>query len=602
MPSDYKPLEAYGLVGNLETCALVARDGAIDWLPLPHLESPSIFAALLDPERGGHFTLKPRAPFETTQAYAEPTNVLHTRFRTPTGQARLVDFMPVRGMTGLPPAGHRVLLRKLEGLTGTLEFTLEFAPRFDYARVTPRLEATPTGVQARWRGTHLVLDSPVPLEVRGATARARFVLEAGTTLWFGLRYDGAPFLTEAQREARLEATLRYWRAWAHRCEQEPCLFEGPWHDLATRSGLALKLLTHPETGAIAAAPTTSLPEAIGGVRNWDYRYAWIRDASFTVQALHRLGHVQEALEYFRWICAVCAQAREPAAIRVMYTLHGDPVPPEETLDHLRGYRDSRPVRVGNAAATQTQLDIYGELVNAAYEVHRHREGLEGVDWRFIRGLVNHAARVWRSPDAGIWEVRSPPQHFTYSKLMCWVALDRGIRLAERFGLKASLRTWKAQRKAVRDAILTQGFSPRKQSFVRAFGTEELDATGLLIPLVGFLPPDDPRVRGTIAATQRELVVDGWVRRYTGEDGLPGQEGAFLLATFWLVHALALGGETEPAAALLEQAVRHASPLGLLAEEIDPTTGAMLGNYPQAFSHIGLIHSALALGEARTPAP
>ena len=598
MPNGYKPLEAYGLIGNLETCALVARDGAIDWLPLPHLESPSVFAALLDPERGGHFTLKPRAPFETIQAYAEPTNVLCTRFRTPTGEARLVDFMPVRGTAGLPPAGHRLLLRKLEGLTGSLEFSLEFAPRFDYARVTPRLEAAPTGVQARWRETHLVLDSPVPLEVRGATARAHFVLEAGMTLWFGLRYDGAPFPTEAQRAQLLEATLRYWRAWAHHCEREPCLFEGPWHDLATRSGLVLKLLTHPETGAIAAAPTTSLPEAIGGVRNWDYRYAWVRDASFTVQALHRLGHVREALEYFRWICRVCARAREPGAIRVMYDLHGGPVPPETTLDHLRGYRDSRPVRVGNAAAAQTQLDIYGELVNAVYEVHRHQERLAGVDWRFVRGLVNHVARAWRSPDAGIWEVRSPPRHFTYSKLMCWVALDRGIKLAERFGLEAPLRAWKAHRQAVRSAILTHGFSPRKRSFVRAFGSEELDATSLLIPLMGFLPPTDPRVRGTIEATLRELTTNGWVHRYTGEDGLAGGEGAFLLATFWLVDALARSGKPAQAADLLEQVARHASPLGLLAEEIDPLTGAQLGNYPQAFSHIGLIHSTLTLGETR----
>ncbi len=399
----------------------------------------------------------------------------------------------------------------------------------------------------------------------------------------------------------LEDTVSFWRNWAHQCEgPEKCVFTaGPWHDLMVRSGLVLKLLTHSETGGITAAPTTSLPEWIGGERNWDYRYGWVRDSSFTVQALYNLGHVEEARSYMNWLMDICTETFDPRDLRIMYGLHGDQSLKERELDHLSGYMNSRPVRIGNAASEQLQLDIYGEMVNGIYETTRYGESIDDSTWQFARKIADHVCRVWNTPDSGIWEIRGQPRHFISSKLMCWVALDRAIRIATEGENKKPENNWKRERENVRQAILERGYNQSIGSFVQSYGSDILDATSLLIPVMGLLPFRDHRVQSTIDATMKELTSPrGLVYRYLGEDGLSGREGVFILCTFWLVDSLTLSGRLEEAEKLFGKVLESASPLGLLAEEIEPETGAHLGNYPQAFSHIGLINSALYLGNAR----
>ena len=597
METQYKRLEDYGLIGNLATCALVGRDGSIDWCCFPHLESPSVFAAILDIRKGGHFHIRPLGHGGGDQTYVANTNVLRTTFQTSTGTATLTDFMPVKDHTD---PQHQSLLRKVSCSQGSVELEIEFQPRFHYARVVPNLEAAPQGTIALWEDHLLYLQSFHPLLRDEGAARAALTLSKGQTQWFVLKYGDSSPVTQTECDRLLDSTTRFWSDWAHHCGEDRCVFRGPWHDYVVRSSLVLKLLTHPETGAIAAAPTTSLPEVIGGVRNWDYRFAWIRDASFTVQSLYSLGHVAEALQYFRWLKSLCREFQDRddhLHMQVMYGLHGEQDLEESILDHLSGYRDSAPVRVGNAAAEQLQLDVYGELVNAFYETRRYGEDITHDDWDFVRKIVNTAYQTWNTEDSGIWEVRGGPRHFTHSKLMCWVALDRSIKLADKYAFEAPLDDWKRTRQEIREAILERGFNEKLNSFVQSFDSKVLDATSLLIPVMGFLPPDDPRVEGTLRATLEHLTSDGLVYRYLGDDGLPGQEGAFVLCTFWLVDALVLAGELQKAEELLLGLLDHISPLGLLAEELDPVSGQQLGNFPQAFSHIGLMNSALRLGWA-----
>ena len=613
----YKKLNDYGLIGNLETCALVGRDGSIDWLCFPHLESSSVFAAILDLRKGGHFQIRPKEHFESQQAYLEGTNILRTSFRAPSGSATVTDFMPIMGQPGAAPGEHRAVLRKLTCSQGRMALTVLFQPRFDYARASATLESLEGGIVAGWQDQGLFLQAPCALQIEHGQAQGELVLSEGESRWFVLQYgEGAaqwfvpPYgeqraMSAQACEALLEKTSKYWLNWVHRCEPSQCIFEGPWHEQVVRSGLALKLLTHPETGAIAAAPTTSLPEAIGGVRNWDYRYAWIRDTSFTVQALYNLGHVQEAQDYFRWLRMLYlphTQYSDPSKIQIMYGLHGNPALEEQELDQLSGYRNSAPVRIGNAAARQKQLDIYGELINAFYETTRYGEEPAPADWQFICRIADYVCQVWDTKDAGIWEVRGAPRHFTYSKLMCWVALDRTLKMAQSRGFAAPPDRWETTRETIRQAILERGFSRKLNSFVQSFDSEALDATSLLIPKLGLLPYQDPRAQGTIEATLSELTVNGLVHRYREDDGLSGGEGAFVLCTFWLVDALVLSGRVQQAEELFSGVLDYSSPLGLLAEEIDPVLREQLGNYPQGFSHIGLINSALYLGrvKGRTP--
>ncbi len=603
----YERLEEYGAIGDGNTVALVGRDGSIDWCPLPHVESPSVFAALLDADRGGRFAVRPRQSFESVQRYRDRTNVLETTFRTAGGAATVTDFVPVTDADDRPPAVYR----KLDCEDGPLEVAIEFDPRFDYARDVPEIESTADGVVATGDDERAALASDLPLEPAsdgpGATATA--TLAGGETRWLALGYgEGIAFEPSRYREA-LAGTIDYWRDWVHDCDGGERPVGDRWHDLAVRSSLVLKLLIHRETGAVCAAPTTSLPEDVGGVRNWDYRYNWIRDAAFTVRALAELDHLEEARSYFR-LCLDHCRHHDPADVPPVYDLHGGADLEERVLDHLEGYRRSAPVRVGNAARKQHQLDVYGELILAIYESVRYGEPIRADDWAVVRDFVEYVCDGWDDPDAGIWEVRSDPEQFVYSKVMCWTALDRGIELAAAAdGVDAPLERWRARREDVREAILERGFREGTNSFVRAFDDEDtLDAANLLVPVVGFLPPDDDRVRGTIDATLDRLATDdGLVRRYEGDDGLPGVDSPFVVCSFWLVTALALAGRTDEARDRFESVLEYASPLGLLSEAIDEETGEQRGNYPQAYSHIGLLNGALYLADATgsgdaSPAP
>ncbi|MFC7009604.1 glycoside hydrolase family 15 protein [Halalkalicoccus salilacus] len=597
---EYKPLEEYGIVGNLETVALIGRDGAIDWCCFPHVESPSVFARILDNQRGGHFTIQPARSFEALQQYVDQTNVLQTHFQTATGQATMVDFMPVPEATPTEDdESHRTIYRKVTCNSGQIDLNLEFEPRFEYARTVPAVERTRHGVGATGDGETIFLSSSAPLHVSDLGASASITLAEGETRWFVLGYTHEiPDRPTAHQEV-LDEVIEYWQNWAHSCsEMDNCPIGGPWHDLAVRSALALKLLIHRETGAICAAPTTSLPEDIGGVRNWDYRYNWIRDSAFTVQALAKLGHLKEVREYFNLCLSHCSHG-DPADIQPVYGLHGRDDLNEETLDHLSGYRDSAPVRIGNAAHDQQQLDVYGELIVGVYETASYGETITQQDWEVMQNIINYVCDAWQEPDVGIWEMRDEPQHFVYSKVMCWAALDRGLRIVDETGFEGPVERWRDVRKVIRETVLERGYSDSLNSFVRSFEDQnKLDSATLRIPIVDFLPADDPRMQGTIDAILDRLTTDdGLVDRYEGDDGLPGDEGAFVVSSFWLVNALALAGRTEEATTLFRSMCEYVSPLGLLAEEIDPDTGTQLGNFPQAFSQIGLINSVLSLEDS-----
>ncbi|MDS0473573.1 glycoside hydrolase family 15 protein [Natrinema sp. 1APR25-10V2] len=596
----YNPIEAYGAIGDGNTVALVGRDGSIDWCPLPHVESPSVFAAVLDADRGGRFAARPTGSFESVQRYRDRTNVLETAFRTADGAATVTDFMPVAEAADAedpPPAVYR----RVDCEDGPFEIEIEFDPRFDYARDVPEIEPTADGVAARGDDERAVLSSGLSLEPAsdGHGASGTTTLEDGETRWLVLSYgEGIPLEPSRHRET-LAGTVDYWRAWTHDCDEGTCPVGGRWHDLAVRSSLVLKLLIHRESGAVCAAPTTSLPEDLGGVRNWDYRYNWIRDAAFTVRALSELDHLEEARSYFE-LCLDHCRRHDPAEMPPVYGLHGGSDLEERVLDHLEGYRGSAPVRIGNAARDQHQLDVYGELILAIYESVRYGEPVTADDWTVVCDLVDYVCDGWDEPDAGIWEMRTDGEDFVYSKVMCWTAIDRGIKLAEAAdGVSAPLERWRTARDDVREAILEQGFSESENSFVRSFGDEDtLDSANLLVPVVGFLPPDDDRVRGTIDATLDRLATDdGLVRRYEGDDGLPGADSPFVVSSFWLVTALALSGRTDEARDRLESVLEYASPLGLLGEAVDPESGEQRGNYPQAYSHIGLLNGALYLADA-----
>jgi alpha,alpha-trehalase len=591
----YKPLEEYGLIGNLETCALVGADGSIDWYCHPILDSPSVFAGLLDCERGGSFSIKPSGPFRSRQHYRHDTNTLVTSFETEQGRVDLCDFMPLQVRSGVRRHESIEIVRRVECTQGTASIAVIVSPRFDYARVLPDIEQTAAGMIFRGAGCTIGLGSNVQLRTHGHDVTAHVMQKKGESATFAL-FRGTPeAIPQDSFRALQGATEEYWMGWVHACDRGVCAFDGPWHDAVVRSGLVLKLLTHPETGAIAAAPTTSIPESIGGVRNWDYRFAWVRDASFTVQALHNLGHVKEAHQFFRWIRSIAQQANEPSALHIMYGLHAGTSLTEQTLDHLSGYMNSRPVRIGNGAYAQRQLDIFGELILALYDTSRYGLDLTTSEWTLVSTIAEYVSEEWKRTDSGIWEVRGGDRHFTYSKLMCWVGIDRAIRIAERLNHYEYVGRWKRARKDIRSAILGHGYNEKRKSFVQSFDSDVLDATSLLVASTGFLPHDDPRVRSTIDATMKELTSGSMVFRYKSNDGLPGGEGAFVLCSFWLITALALTGRKQEAGEYLVDLLKHCGPTLLFSEEIDVTSGKQLGNFPQAFSHIGLINSALYIG-------
>jgi GH15 family glucan-1,4-alpha-glucosidase len=597
------PVGDYALLSDCRSAALVSRAGSVDWLCFPRFDAPAVFARLLDPD-GGHFAIGPTGDFTATRAYVDQTMALETAFRTATGIVVLTDAMAV----GRNDRGHDlgagspgVLIRRLVGTEGELEVEVSYAPRPEYGLIHPILEVIPGGVTARGGADRLLLSGPADWRVDGATAIARVHLMAGQTVAFALAHGQMwePPLAawdDDEIAARLADTLEGWRSWSALHQT----YEGPWRDLIHHSGRVLQALTFAPTGAIVAAPTTSLPETVGGERNWDYRYTWVRDACLTMEALWVAACPDEANKFFTFLAfAAASQLRRGMDLQIMFGIGGERDLSERELPHLAGWRDSRPVRVGNGAWSQRQLDVYGELLSAAQRLVQQLGELDPLAQQFLSAAADTAATRWKEKDQGIWEIRGEPRDFLYSKLMCWAALDRAIDLAPQLNAQHRVADWAAARDEIRAAILEQGWSDKAGAFTQAFGSEDLDASNLMLAITGFLPGDNPRMKATIDATAARLTDErGLVYRYLAHDGLAGEEGTFLLCTFWLAQAQALAGELDQAATTFERAIGAINDVGLLAEEVDPTSREMIGNFPQAFSHIGLINAAWAIAQAQ----
>lgn len=609
----YKSIADYGIIGDLRTIALVAKDGAIDWFCFPHIDSPSVFGALLDDTRGGTFCIAPVGPFDATADYENETNVLVTRMRTRTGVVLLTDFMLVQqdGDGDADANGDQLLFRRVRIEQGEVELSVRFAPAFDYARKASEFSAIEGGFRASGGGAELALTSTLPLVATTSSEDGLRVVTGQTTLtegeehWFKLGASGDKPACDAQTrtcvepmtgERALQQTRRFWRTWLQTSETGRNWPQGPFAPMLARSALVLKLLYYAPSGAVAAAATTSLPEAIGCERNWDYRFTWIRDASFTLQAFFSLGHISETEGYLRWISTVLEEGGVEQ-MQIMYGVRGERELPETELNHLDGYKGSRPVRIGNGAATQRQLDIYGELLDCALQLADYVGRIGPEQWEVLARICDYVVDHWQEPDSGIWEVRGGPYHFVYSKVMCWVALDRGVRIARRYGFHGNMQRWQKCMDTIRNEVLEHGYCREKGAFVQHYDTTALDASNLLIPLLGFLPSDDPRVVSTIEATEAELMENGLLYRYRADDGLSGEEGTFLLCSFWYVRCLALLGRLDEARHLLFTLEKTANHLGLFAEEYDVRWREPLGNFPQAFTHIGYVNAVHELVRA-----
>jgi len=602
------PIADYGLLSDCNSAALVSREGSIDWFCLPRFDSPAVFARILDPD-GGHWSIRPSREFAGERRYLERSLVLETTFTTETGVVRLRDalvFAEGQRSHELGLDSPHELLRSVEGVSGSVELELELAPRPEYGLVRPLFRQTEDGGRTFGGPNQIAVRAGVPVDVEDATVRGRFTVGEGERVGFALRWippeaQMPPEPTAPDRVAgRLEDTAEGWRSW----EADHDVYDGPHRGLVRLSSRVLKALTYRPTGAIVAAPTTSLPEAVGGGRNWDYRYTWIRDASLTLEALY-IGTCSDEAENFVSFMTSSAGGGAGArhSLQIMYGITGEHDLTERELPHLRGWRDSRPVRIGNGAWGQTQLDVYGELLNALHLYHEQLGELHPEIQRFIADLADTAASRWGEKDAGMWEMRGEPRHHLSSKVLCWTALDRAVKLAPVLGEHAQEERWAAERDRIREAVLTRGWSEAREAYAQAFDSDDLDAAQLLMPLVGFLPATDERMRSTIEAIARELSLDGLVLRYRNEeglnaDGLDGEEGTFVICSFWMASCLAKAGELDRAEKLFDRLVGNANDLGLLAEEIDGQDGELLGNFPQAFSHVGLIIAAWEIDQAR----
>ncbi|MGQ4808092.1 Trehalase [Candidatus Entotheonellaceae bacterium PAL068K] len=594
----YLPIERYGIIGDMRTVALVGINGSIDWWCYPSFDSPSVFGAILDDAKGGRFQIEPNCQgVRRRQLYFPDTNVLITRFLTPDGVGEVEDFMPVEA----PRSGtaRQRLIRRVSVVRGSMPFRMLCQPAFDYARASHETELHTNGVIFHTSDLHLGLMTTVPLKPHDSGAAAEFVLHEGASTSFVLTaLDVQPSslarVSEDEAKQALQDTTAYWRRWLGHSN-----YQGRWREMVHRSALALKLLTYAPTGAIVAAPTCSLPEGIGGERNWDYRFTWIRDASFTLYGFMRIGFIDEARHFIDWLRARIHELNPDGSLQIMYSIDGRHDLTEETLDHLEGYQGSRPVRIGNGAYDQLQLDIYGELMDAIYLFNKYGTPIDYDLWTHLRRILNWVVDNWQQPDDGIWEVRGGQQHFVYSKLMCWIALDRGLRLADKRSFPADRNQWVQTRDTIYEEIMVKGWNASRQAFVQAYGSETLDASNLFMPLSFFLSPTDPRMLSTLDATMHELVSDSLVYRYNVEktaDGLCGEEGTFSICTFWLVEALTRAGRIDEARLIFEKMLGYANHLGLYAEEIGPR-GESLGNFPQAFTHLALISAAYNLDKA-----
>ena len=586
-------IEDYAMIGDCHTAALVARDGSMDWLCFPRFDSGACFAALLGNEENGRWQLCPANKIhDIRRRYRDNTLVLETEYETEDGAVTLIDCMP-------PRSKEPDVIRMVVGRRGQVRMRMRLAIRFDYGSIVPWVRRTHKGIRAVAGPDTLVLETHVALHGEGLTTTAEFTVSEGESIPFVLLWHPShertpPIDNPADTIAHTE---RWWQEWSSRCS-----FEGPWRANVLRSLITLKALTYAPTGGIVAAPTTSLPEQLGGRRNWDYRYCWIRDATFTLYSLMHGGYTGEASAWRDWLLR--AVAGKPSELNIMYGLGGERRLTELELNWLPGYERSAPVRIGNAAHQQFQLDVYGEVMDALYVARRAGLHPDENAWRVERALIEFLESAWAKPDEGIWEVRGPRRHFTHSKVMAWVAVDRTIKAIECFGLKGPVERWRKLRSAIHEEVCQKGFDAERNAFVQFYGSKDLDASLLMIPLVGFLPPEDPRVLGTIAAIQRDLLRDGFVMRYNSKeeiDGLPPGEGVFLPCTFWLADNLALQGRQSEAQQLFERLLNLCNDVGLLSEEYDPAKRRLLGNFPQAFTHVSLINTACNLSRTIGPA-
>ncbi len=604
----YQPISDYGVIGDLHTVALVGKNGSIDWFCVPHFDSPSVFASILDDKKGGRFQVAPcETDFTTTQHYLPETNVLVTHFLSEEGVVEVTDFMPISPKD--EEHAEHMLIRKVQGVRGSMHLEMSCMPAFNYARDDHEVELIGGGALFHAPGLKLLFSTPSELTQSDGGVSSRFVIQEGESTYFVLceLHDGArpeDLLSAEQVEQQFEETVTYWRRWVAQST-----YSGRWREVVHRSALVLKLLTYAPTGAIVAAPTTSLPEDLGGVRNWDYRYTWMRDAAFTVYGLMRIGFTDEAAHFMEWLEARCAELNPDGSLQIMYSINGEHELTEETLDHLDGYEGSKPVRIGNGAYDQLQLDIYGELMDAVYLFNKYGSPISYDFWNHLTRLIDWVADNWQRTDEGIWEVRGGQRHFVYSKLMCWVALDRALRLAEKRSFPAPRERWGKVRDEIYEEIMEKGWNEEIGSFTQSYGGRFLDASNLMMPLVFFLSPTDPRALRSLDAINRTpakggLVSNSLVYRYNPEhtsDGLTGGEGTFNMCTFWLVEAMTRAGSRdhrrlERARLTFEQMLGYANHLGLYSEEIGPR-GEALGNFPQAFTHLSLISAAYNLDKA-----
>jgi GH15 family glucan-1,4-alpha-glucosidase len=603
----YQPIENYGIIGDMHTVALVGMNGSIDWFCCPHFDSPSVFARILDDKKGGFFQIAPSGNVRTKQLYWPATNVLVTRFLSAGGVGEVTDYMPVG--KARRRNGYHCVIRRVSVVRGSLGFVLECHPAFNYARDAHRTDLTERGACFRSPSLHLGLATSLSLEPRGSGVRAEFTLNEGDATILILSEipkdsDSDEVIDKDEEHELFRLTVDYWRSWLSQST-----YTGRWREMVERSALALKLLTYEPTGAIVAAPTCSLPESIGGTRNWDYRYTWIRDAAFTLYGLLRIGLTEEARRFIEWLSARIRELNPDGSLQVLYGIDGRHELKEEHLEHLDGYRGSRPVRVGNNAHNQLQLDIYGELMDSIYLYNKYANQIPYDLWVGLRRLVNWVCQNWNKPDEGIWEVRGSRRHFVYSKVMCWVAVDRALRLADKRSFPADRDRWLKTRDQIYEDILTRGWNAQKQAFVQHYESDSLDAANLIMPLVFFMAPTDPRMLSTLDAITPSplkggLLSSGLVYRYNldhVQDGLEGDEGTFNICTFWLVEALTRAGRTdrarlEEAGLIFEKMLTYANHLGLYAEETGPS-GEALGNFPQAFTHLALISAAFNLDRA-----
>lgn len=598
----YQPIENYGIIGNMHTTALVGKNGSIDWFCFPRHDSPSVFGSILDHEKGGYFRIYPSYDGVTYQQFYWPeTNVLVTRFLASCGVGEIVDFMPV-GL-GEQQRGYHWLVRQVRGIRSSMKFHLECYPAFNYARDSHQTMITDSGAFFQSPTLSLGLITDIPLNKNERGVYTEFTLDADRSAVFVLRhleseFDCGPSCHQQEAQQLFEATVDYWRRWLSQC-----VYKGKWRETVERSALVLKLLTYEPTGAIVAAPTCALPEELGGERNWDYRYTWIRDAAFTLYGLLRIGFTEEAARFMGWLEARCHELEPDGALQTVYAIDGSHELKEEVLEHLEGYKGSSPVRIGNGAQKQLQLDIYGELMDSVYLFNKHGSPISYDLWTHLRRLLGWVCDHWQLPDEGIWEIREDRKHHVYSKLMCWVALDRGVRLADKRSFPADRQRWLQERDAIYEEINQKGWNEECQAFVQHYGSCSLDASNLIMPLVFFMAPNDPRMLKTIDAIDRSpekggLVSNSLVYRYNLEDtgdGLEGEEGTFNLCSFWLVEALTRAGRSDrhrlnQARLMFEEMLSYANHLGLYAEQVG-ASGEALGNFPQAFTHLALISAA-----------